>query len=47
MKTRAGRLEADLAQVHVALAEHSTRMDRIGEQLERIERRLDLSDAPH
>ena len=42
---RLGRLERGVADVHVQLAEHSVRMDRMNDRLERIERRLDLSEA--
>lgn len=46
IKTRLGRLVNDVAQVHVALAEHSTRLDRVTMRIERIERRLELTDTP-
>lgn len=42
VKTRLGRLEADVAQLHVALAEQSTRMDRFDARMQRIEKRLEL-----
>ena len=45
LKTRMGRLEIGLAQVHVTLAEHSNRDDRIEARLDRIEKRLNLVDA--
>jgi hypothetical protein len=45
VKTRIGRLEADVANLHVATAEQSVRLDRVIDRLERIERRLDLTDA--
>jgi hypothetical protein len=32
--------------VHAQLAEHSVRFDRVNARLERIERRLDLVEAP-
>jgi multidrug resistance efflux pump len=41
VKSRLGRLEINLAQAQVALAEHSTRFDRLET---RVERRLDLVD---
>jgi uncharacterized coiled-coil protein SlyX len=41
-----GRIETDIAQMHVALAEHSTRFDRIAKRLDRIERRLELVEVP-
>ena len=34
-----------MLQIHVTLARHSLRFDRIDERLERIERRLDLVEA--
>ncbi len=43
---RAGRMERMMADLHVQMAEHSIRMDRIGSDVERIKRRLDLVDAP-
>ncbi len=44
-RTRLGRLEKSVADVHVQLAEHSERLDRMHGRLERIERRLDLNEA--
>lgn len=48
--TRLGRIEVTLARLNGALgqndegyAEHSVRMDRLSERLERIERRLELN----
>ena len=41
-KTRLGRLETDVAQLHVFLAEQSTRLDRFSDSMERVERRLDI-----
>jgi hypothetical protein len=38
-------LETEVAQVHVKLAEHSGRIDRLVERVERIERRLDLAEV--
>lgn len=45
VKSRLGRIETDVAQLHVALAEQSLRFDRFGDRVERIERRLDIGDA--
>jgi predicted nucleic acid-binding Zn-ribbon protein len=45
LKHRVGSLEREMSQVHVKLAEQSTRIDRLGDRVERIERRLDLTDA--
>ncbi len=45
IKTRLGRLESDVASLHVFLAEQSVRLDRFGDRLERIERRLEIADA--
>jgi len=44
LRTRMGRLELTVGQIHPTLAEHSVRMDRIETRLERIEKRLDLFD---
>jgi len=45
IKTRLGRLECDVASLHVFLAEQSVRLDRFSDRLERVERRLDIADA--
>jgi DNA anti-recombination protein RmuC len=45
LKTRVGRLETSVAQIHVTLAEHSLRMDMIGGRLDRIERHFTPVDA--
>ena len=45
IKHRVGSPEAEVAQVQVKLAEHSGRIDRLADRVERIERRLDLADA--
>lgn len=45
IKTRLGRLESDIASLHVFLAERSVRLDRFGDRLERVERRLEIADA--
>ena len=37
--------EANVAQLHVDMASHSARMDRIDARLDRIEKRLNLVDA--
>lgn len=42
IKTRLGRLESDVASLHVFLAEQSIRLDRFDSRLERVERRLEL-----
>lgn len=42
IKTRLGRLEADVAGLPVFLAEQSARLDRVGDRLVRVERRLEL-----
>lgn len=46
IKARLSQLEATVAQVHVSLAEQSVRFDRVHGGLERIDRRLDLVEAP-
>jgi hypothetical protein len=40
------RIETSLADIHVQPAQHSARFDRVNTRLERIERRLELSEAP-
>ena len=45
LKTRVGRMEVNIAQLHEQGAEHSVRMDKIDGRLDRIERRLQLQDA--
>jgi len=42
---RVSSLETNLAQVHVDLAGHAARMDRMDGRLDRIEKRLNLVDA--
>jgi hypothetical protein len=42
VKTRIGRLEVNLAQTQLAIAEQSVRLDRLDG---RIEKRLDLAEA--
>jgi hypothetical protein len=42
---RLGRLEADLAQIHVTLAEQSLRLDRLDAPVTGIEKRLDLVEG--
>jgi hypothetical protein len=44
IKSRLGRLEAGLAQIHVTLAEQSLR-DRLDPRVTRIEKRLDLVEG--
>jgi hypothetical protein len=39
------RIETSLADIHVQLAQHSARFCRVNTRLERIGRRLKLSDA--
>jgi len=45
IKTRLGRLETDVAQLHVYRAEQSTRLDRLSDRLERVERRLEIVET--
>lgn len=45
LKVRLGRLETNLAQLHVAIAEHSNRFDHVDNRLDRIERRLNLAES--
>jgi chromosome segregation ATPase len=45
IKSRLGRLEAGLAQIHVALAEQSLRLDRLDARVTPIEKQLDLVDG--
>jgi hypothetical protein len=45
IKARLGRLESDVASLHVFLAEQSVRLDRCGDRLERVERRLEIADG--
>jgi hypothetical protein len=45
LKGRVGTLEREVAQIHVKLAEHLVRFDRLNDRVERIERRLDLAEA--
>jgi hypothetical protein len=45
IKTRLGRLETDVAQLHVYLAEQSNRLDRFSDRSERIERRLGIVET--
>jgi hypothetical protein len=42
---RLGRIETAVAHAHVAQAEASVRMDTLAERIDRIERRLDISDT--
>jgi hypothetical protein len=42
IKARLGRLETDVAQLHVFLAEQSTRLDRFSDIMECVERRLEI-----
>jgi predicted nuclease with TOPRIM domain len=45
IKTRLGRLESEVANLHGFLAERSIRLDRFGDRLERVERRLEIADG--
>ena len=45
IKTRLGRLESEVANLHGFLAEQSIRLDRFGDRLERVERRLEIADG--
>jgi predicted nuclease with TOPRIM domain len=45
IKTRLGRLESEVASLHVFLAEQSVRLDRFSDRLERVERRLEIADT--
>lgn len=42
---RVSSVETNLAQVHVDLAAHAARMDRMDSRLDRIEKQLNLVDA--
>jgi tetrahydromethanopterin S-methyltransferase subunit G len=42
---RVGQMERQVADVYGMLADHSIRMDRVAERLDRIERRLGLVEA--
>ena len=42
---RVGRPATDTAQIHVTLAEHAIRFDRLDTRLTRIENRLDLVEG--
>ncbi len=45
IKARLGRLESDVASLHVFLAEQSVRLDRFADRLERVERRLEIANG--
>ena len=45
VKTRLGRLESEVANLHGFLAEQSVRLDRFSDRLERVERRLEIADS--
>jgi len=45
MKTRLGRLESEVANLHGFLAEQLIRLDRFSDRLERVERRLEIADG--
>lgn len=44
IKSRLGRLEGGVGNLHVFLAEQSVRLDRFADRLEWVERRLDIAD---
>ena len=46
LKHRVTAVERQLGEVFVGMAALHARMDRVDSRLERIERRLDLADAP-
>jgi uncharacterized protein YutD len=46
LKVRMSGLEAEAGYVRLGLAEVNSRLDRLDERVARIERRLDLADAP-
>jgi uncharacterized protein YutD len=46
LKVRMSGLEAEARYVRLGLAEVNSRLDRLDERVARIERRLDLADAP-
>jgi predicted nuclease with TOPRIM domain len=46
LKSRVGRLEITVADLHGDYARQSVRLDRIETRLDRIEKRLDLAEAP-
>ena len=46
LKVRMSGLEAEAGHVRLGLAEVNSRLDRLDERVARIERRLDLADAP-
>ena len=45
IKTRLGRLESEVANLHGFLAEQSIRLDRFRDRLERVERLLEIADG--
>lgn len=45
LTVRVGRIETNIAQIYVALAEHSVRFDHLETRITRIEKRLDLAEA--
>ncbi len=45
LRSRGGRLERGVAELHVQWAEHSVRLDRVSGDVDLIKRRLDLADA--
>ncbi len=47
IKTRLGFIETQIAHLHVQVAEISVRMDRRDDTIERVMRRLDLTEQSH
>lgn len=45
IKNRIGRLESEVANLHRFLAEQSIRLDRFGDRLECVERRLEIANG--
>jgi uncharacterized coiled-coil protein SlyX len=45
LTTRVGRIETNIGQIYVTLAEHSVRFDHLETRITRIEKRLDLAEA--
>jgi predicted nucleic acid-binding Zn-ribbon protein len=46
-RSRIGLMERQIADVHVRLADLSSRMDRRDEMMERVMRRLELGESSH
>ena len=45
LTTHVGRIETDAAHIHVTLAEHAIRFDRLDTRMTRIDKRLDLVEG--